>query len=120
MSSDARWPYTTHWPLQVHTVAELERVLQLSPEMLDPATTLLGINNRDLQTFEVSLENTALIMGSSAGQEVCSCSSISFASGIAVQSERSADQMSGKNCVKVGTPSFVIISKRSSAIVNHP
>lgn len=62
----------------MHTIAELERVLLLSTELLDPATTLLGINNRDLQTFEVSLENTALIMGSPAGQEVrfahfCTC-----------------------------------------------
>lgn len=56
--------------LQVHTVAELERVLLLSPELLDPATTLLGINNRDLETFEVTLENTAIIMASAAGQEV--------------------------------------------------
>ena len=59
-----------HFALQVHTVAELERVLLLSPELLDPATTLLGINNRDLETFEVTLENTAIIMASAAGQEV--------------------------------------------------
>lgn len=56
--------------IEVHTIAELERVLLLSTELLDPATTLLGINNRDLETFEVSLENTAIIMGSPAGQEV--------------------------------------------------
>lgn len=53
--------------LQVHTIGELERVLKLD---LDPATTLLGINNRDLQTFEVTLENTRIIMESPAGQQV--------------------------------------------------
>ena len=55
----------------MHTIAELERILRLSPELLDPATTLLGINNRNLETFEVTLENTAIIMASAAGQEVC-------------------------------------------------
>ena len=55
--------------LQVHTIGELERVLKLSPEILDPANVILGINNRDLQTFEVTLENTAIIMRSPAGQE---------------------------------------------------
>jgi len=56
--------------IEVHTTAELERVLQLPQEVVDPARVLLGINNRDLQTFEVTLENTATIMGSSAGHEV--------------------------------------------------
>jgi len=53
--------------IEVHTVGELERVLKLE---LDPATTLLGINNRNLETFEVSLDNTRAIMESPAGQQV--------------------------------------------------
>lgn len=53
--------------IEVHTIGELERVLKLD---LDPATTLLGINNRDLQTFEVTLENTRIIMESAAGKQV--------------------------------------------------
>ena len=47
--------------------AELERVLKLD---LDPSTVMLGINNRDLQTFKVDLQNNQRIMDSSAGQEV--------------------------------------------------
>lgn len=38
--------------VEVHTSAELERVLPLQPP-------ILGINNRDLQTFQVDFENTA-------------------------------------------------------------
>ncbi len=47
--------------------AELERVLKLD---LDSSHVMLGINNRDLQTFEVDIENNRRIMESSAGQQV--------------------------------------------------
>lgn len=52
--------------IEVHTVAELERMLRL--ENLDGC--MLGINNRDLQTFEIDLANTKLVMESPAGQQV--------------------------------------------------
>ena len=52
--------------MQVHTVGELERVLQLK---LDGC--MLGINNRDLGTFKVDLNNNKLIMDSAPGQQVC-------------------------------------------------
>lgn len=52
--------------IEVHTVAELERMLAL--ETLDGC--MLGINNRDLQTFKVDLVRTKEIMESAAGQEV--------------------------------------------------
>ncbi|PRW39057.1 indole-3-glycerol phosphate synthase [Chlorella sorokiniana] len=52
--------------IEVHTVAELERMLRL--DSLEGC--MLGINNRDLQTFKVDLDNTKQIMESPAGQQV--------------------------------------------------
>lgn len=52
--------------MEVHTVAELERVLQV--KALGDGC-MLGINNRDLQTFKVDLANNKVIMESAAGQE---------------------------------------------------
>lgn len=52
--------------VEVHTVAELQRIMKL--EVLSQ-NCMLGINNRDLQTFKVDLNNNKVIMESSAGQE---------------------------------------------------
>lgn len=37
---------------------------------MDPGQVMLGINNRDLQTFKVDIDNNRRIMESSAGQQV--------------------------------------------------
>lgn len=50
-------------------MAELTRVLALDT-LLDPQRVFLGINNRDLTTFEITLENTRKVMDSDAGREV--------------------------------------------------
>jgi len=55
--------------IEVHTEGELARVLKLGP-LLDQSRVFLGINNRDLTTFEITLENTRAVMESGAGQEV--------------------------------------------------
>lgn len=52
--------------IEVHTEEELERVLEL--EGLEKH--LIGINNRNLETFVVDLGNTKRIMESKAGQQV--------------------------------------------------
>eukprot|EP00892_Ulva_mutabilis_P006106 jgi/Ulvmu1/3868/UM018_0087.1 len=52
--------------VEVHTEAELTRVLRAA----GIEDHILGINNRDLGTFEVDLLNTQRIMESAAGQEV--------------------------------------------------
>ena len=49
--------------VEVHTEEEMERVLSI------PEVELVGINNRDLGTFEVTLETTKRIMASKAGDE---------------------------------------------------
>ncbi|GAX74704.1 hypothetical protein CEUSTIGMA_g2152.t1 [Chlamydomonas eustigma] len=52
--------------IEVHSVEELERMLLLP----DIEKNILGINNRDLQTFKVDLANTKNIMDSEAGKQV--------------------------------------------------
>ena len=52
--------------VEVHTIAELERILKL--QVLD-RNCMLGINNRDLETFKVDLDNNRVIMESAAGRE---------------------------------------------------
>ena len=60
--------------VEVHTVAELERVLSLGQEALEGA--MLGINNRDLGTFKVDLDVTRQIMASEAGKRALAAGKI--------------------------------------------
>merc|ERR1712176_1174681 len=48
--------------IEVHTEAELERVLTLGDGELPPETVMIGINTRNLETFEVDLANTERIL----------------------------------------------------------
>ena len=49
---------------EVHTAAELERVLTL------PESTILGINNRDLKTFDTTLETSFTLRDQVAGDRL--------------------------------------------------
>ncbi|DBA69174.1 hypothetical protein WJX79_008044 [Trebouxia sp. C0005] len=97
--------------IEVHTVAELERVLQLK---LDGC--MLGINNRDLGTFQVDLHNNKAIMESPAGQQVVARDIlIAGESGIFtpedvafVQSTGCGAVLVGESLVKTGDPAAAV------------
>jgi indole-3-glycerol phosphate synthase len=85
--------------IEVHTVEELERMLALK----DLEGCMLGINNRDLQTFKVDLANTEMIMGSAAGQEVLERGLIMASeSGIFVYEDVERVQKAGCEVILVG------------------
>jgi indole-3-glycerol phosphate synthase len=85
--------------IEVHTVGELERVLKIQ----DLDGCMLGINNRDLQTFKVDLANTETIMSSEAGKEVLERGMIMASeSGIFVYEDVARVQQAGCNVILVG------------------
>ena len=85
--------------IEVHTIGELERVLKI--ENLEGC--MLGINNRDLQTFKVDLANTETIMSSDAGKEVLRRGlSMASESGIFVYEDVARVQEAGCNVILVG------------------
>lgn len=75
---------------EVHNEEELESVLKCSPK-------IVGINNRNLKTFEVSLENTKKL----AGQIPSSCAVVSE-SGIASNSDMKIVRKNGADAVLIG------------------
>ena len=50
--------------VEAHDAAELDTALQVHG---DPAHTVIGINNRNLRTFETRLETTLDLLGPHAG-----------------------------------------------------
>jgi indole-3-glycerol phosphate synthase len=85
--------------IEVHTVAELKRVLAL-PTL---EGCMLGINNRDLQTFKVDLAVTEHIMASPEGQEVISRGLIMAGeSGIFTPEDVARVQAAGCGAILVG------------------
>lgn len=76
--------------MEVHTPAEMETVQQLSPQ-------LIGVNNRDLKTFEVHLSHTAELAGMrQAGQLLVS------ESGIRNNADMHTVQANGADAVLIG------------------
>ena len=85
--------------IEVHTVAELERILSL-PSL---EGCMLGINNRDLQTFKVDLAVTEEIMASAAGQRVKDAKILMTGeSGIFVPADVARVQAAGCGAILVG------------------
>ncbi|KAI3431529.1 hypothetical protein D9Q98_004579 [Chlorella vulgaris] len=85
--------------IEVHTVAELERMLALN----SLEGCMLGINNRDLQTFKVDLANTQEIMESAAGREVTARGIVMAGeSGIFTPADVAVVQSAGCGAILVG------------------
>lgn len=85
--------------VEVHTEEEMARVLKL--EGIE--RHLLGINNRDLQTFEVDLANTERIMASGPGREAVERGiAVVGESGIFVPEDVARVQAAGCGAILVG------------------
>jgi indole-3-glycerol phosphate synthase len=76
--------------IEVHSYRELDRALRLSPP-------LLGINNRDLETFDVSLETTLAILPHIPGDTV-----VVSESGISTPDDTERLMKAGAHAVLVG------------------
>jgi indole-3-glycerol phosphate synthase len=76
--------------IEVHNEVELERALELSPE-------LIGINNRDLHDFTISLENTVRLRAM-IPEETC----VVAESGIHTPEDVAKVAAAGANAILVG------------------
>ncbi len=76
---------------EVHDEEEMERVLNLQPE-------IIGINNRDLKTFEVDLDNTARLANMVKIQNTILISE----SGIKTKADVETVALAGANAILVG------------------
>ena len=82
--------------IEVHTLGELDRVLALS------GVTLLGINNRNLETFSVHLETTEALMMARHDALVARDILVVSESGIHASEDLTRVQASGAGAVLVG------------------
>jgi indole-3-glycerol phosphate synthase len=76
--------------VEVHDASELERSLRLK-------TPLIGINNRNLKTFEVSLQNTLELVGKVPPERI-----VITESGISAPQDVKRMQGAGVNAFLVG------------------
>ncbi|MFC3420173.1 indole-3-glycerol phosphate synthase TrpC [Salinicoccus hispanicus] len=77
--------------VEVHTKAEMERALKLEPE-------LIGINNRDLKTFEVDIANTEQLLSEYGNADTIFISE----SGIRTEEDAERMQAAGARALLVG------------------
>jgi indole-3-glycerol phosphate synthase len=102
--------------LEVHSMKECERVLKLSP-----TPQMIGINNRDLQTFETSLSTTLSIVGNIPREIV-----VISESGISTQEHTSAlfkagvrGVLIGESLMRADDPAVLIKTLTSSSVDRH-
>ncbi|MBE9155534.1 indole-3-glycerol phosphate synthase TrpC [Nodosilinea sp. LEGE 06152] len=82
--------------VEVHTLEELDRVLAV------PGLALIGINNRDLETFTTRLETTAELITARRDQLVASGAVVVSESGIHTPADLQAVTAAGATAVLIG------------------
>jgi indole-3-glycerol phosphate synthase len=80
--------------IEIHSTEDLDKVLDAS---IDPKKTMIGINNRNLETFEINLDNTEEIIG-----RVPKEFSVVTESGIKTREDLSAAKALGVKAALVG------------------
>jgi len=86
--------------IEVHTLEELDRVLSL-PD-LQPERQLIGINNRDLETFTVDLETTAQLLADRAQAIHAQQLMVVSESGLHDRADLDRVQQAGASAVLIG------------------
>lgn len=86
--------------IEVHTLEELDRVLSLSD--LQPDRQMIGINNRNLETFTVDLETTAQLLATRAQPIQASNLLVVSESGLHNRADLDRVQQAGASAVLIG------------------
>lgn len=92
--------------VEVHDATELERALQLDGALDDPSRVMLGINNRNLRTFETSLQTTLdLLPQIPLGRMVVTESGIGNAADVAAMRESNVNAfLVGESLMRADDP----------------
>lgn len=86
--------------IEVHTLAELDRVLNLGD--LQPQRHIIGINNRDLETFTVDLDTTAQLLSARAQPVQAQQLLVVSESGLHSRADLDRVQQAGASAVLIG------------------
>jgi indole-3-glycerol phosphate synthase len=86
--------------IEVHTLEELDRVLSLDD--LQPERHLIGINNRNLETFKVDLDTTAQLLAARVQSIQARQLLIISESGLHDRADLDRVQQAGANAVLIG------------------
>ncbi len=86
--------------IEVHTLEELDRVLGLPDPQ--PQRQMIGINNRNLETFSVDLNTTAELLGARSQQLQAQQLSVVSESGLHSRADLDRVQQAGAGAVLIG------------------